>query len=457
MSGCRVRRWARLFSVRMAAAMLVLIGSATEYSIAKDQRQARAVEFVESRVPGAPVVAIVSLRSQSITVYDANGWIARAPVSSGEKGRETPAGVFSVIQKDADHHSNLYDDAYMPHMQRLTWSGIALHGGVLPGYPASHGCVRMPFDFAARLFDMTQLGLRVIVAPGDAVPVDIAHPALFSPSPEAAALAAERAADADQATRKAEQARFAAVAAAREAARARVPVRVAENLLARAREQLAVAEAALDSPDEQLRKEAEQTRTSATRRISDLTAQLAAAQAELEPKLSAVTPAREAAVLAEAARIAATAAAQEAALEPISVFVSRKTRRLYVRRGVQPVMESEITISETDRPIGTHVFTALGRDEDRSKLRWIAVSLDEKGVDRPGQARAALDRITIPSAALERIVKMVSPRSSLTISDEELSTETASDTDFIVVLGGEPQGSLKMRRNGRVTDARYPD
>jgi L,D-transpeptidase-like protein len=456
MSGCSIGRWVRLFSVRLIAAMLVLIGTAAEYSFAKDQRRAHAVEFVASRVPGEPVIAIVSLRSQAITVYDANGWIARAPVSSGDKGRETPAGVFSVLQKDADHHSNLYDDAFMPHMQRLTWSGIALHGGALPGYPASHGCVRMPFDFAARLFDMTQLGLRVIVAPGDVAPVEITHPVLsrFSPSPEAAALAAARAAEAEQATRKADEARLAAVAAAREAARAAVPVRVAENLLARTREQLAIAEAALDSADEPSRQQAEQAKASATGRIADLTAQLAAARADLEPKLGAVKPAREAAVAAEAARIAATAAAKEAALEPVSVFVSRKTQRLYVRRGVQPVLESEIAISETDRPIGTHVFTALSQDEDKNKLRWIAVSLDEKAVDGQAQARAALDRIAIPPAALERIVSLVSPRSSLIISDEEISPETANDTDFIVVLGGEPQGSLKMRRRGRVTDAR---
>ena len=101
-------------------------------------------------------MAIVSLRNQRVTVYDANGWILRAPVSSGQKGRETPAGIFSVIQKEAEHYSNLYDDAYMPHMQRITWSGIALHGGPLPGYPASHGCVRMPYDFAERLFDETK-------------------------------------------------------------------------------------------------------------------------------------------------------------------------------------------------------------------------------------------------------------------------------------------------------------
>ena len=121
-------------------------------------------------------MAIVSLRDQRITVYDAKGWILRAPVSSGQKGRETPAGIFSVIQKEEEHYSNLYDDAFMPHMQRITWSGIALHGGALPGYPASHGCVRMPYDFAARLFDATAMGMRVIVTPSDVAPVELIHP-----------------------------------------------------------------------------------------------------------------------------------------------------------------------------------------------------------------------------------------------------------------------------------------
>ena len=126
-------------------------------------------------------MAIISLRDQQITVYDAKGWILRAPISSGQKGRETPAGIFSVLQKDAEHYSNMYDDAYMPHMQRLTWSGIALHGGPLPGYPASHGCIRMPYDFAERLFGATNLGMRVIVAPGNVAPVAIDHPTLFQP------------------------------------------------------------------------------------------------------------------------------------------------------------------------------------------------------------------------------------------------------------------------------------
>ena len=130
---------------------------------------------------GAPIMAIVSLSNQRVTIYDADGWILRAPVSSGQTGYETPAGVYSVIQKEEEHYSNLYDDASMPFMQRITWSGIALHAGPLPGYPASHGCVRMPYEFAQRLFDMTKIGMRVIVARNDVRPVKIDHPVLFKP------------------------------------------------------------------------------------------------------------------------------------------------------------------------------------------------------------------------------------------------------------------------------------
>ena len=149
-------RQTRLRPARLAIAGLAALIAAEDHAGATSGRSERSVEsIIESRTAGEPIMAIVSLSNQRITVYDANGWILRASVSSGQKGRETPAGIFSVIQKEAEHYSNLYEDGYMPHMQRITWSGIALHGGLLPGYPASHGCVRMPFDFAARLFDAT--------------------------------------------------------------------------------------------------------------------------------------------------------------------------------------------------------------------------------------------------------------------------------------------------------------
>jgi hypothetical protein len=468
-------------SAHLAIAVLAALIGAEGHAGARGGRSERAVESIESRAAGEPMMAIISLRSQRITVYDAHGWILRAPVSSGEKGRETPAGIFSVLQKEAEHYSNLYDNAYMPHMQRITWSGVALHGGLLPGYPASHGCVRMPFGFAARLFGATRLGMRVIVAPGDVAPVEIAHPALPRPKPGAGALAAARAAEADDAARKADQARLAAVAASREAARAMMPVRVAENLTRRVEVQLAAAETALGSATSaEERVQAEDAKAKALARIAELQAQWVAAKAELQPKLDAVAPARRAAVAAEAARLAAAEAAREVAreLEPVSVFISRATQHLYVRRAFEPILESPVTILDPDRPIGTHVFTAMEQIKGGNDMRWSVVSLvgghphggvvEPDGRARggrdhhveatstdPGGAKTALDRIVIPEDALERIAGMVSPRSSLIISDEALGSETGKDTDFVVVLSGEPQGSIQSRRRSPATELRY--
>src|SRR3974390_108652 len=157
-------RSTRLCQAALALAALALLIGPQDAARARGGGGESAIQSIDTRTAGEPVLAIVSLQRRRIPIFAGQGWIVRAPVSSGQKGRETPAGIFTVIEKEAEHYSNLYDDAFMPHMQRLTWSGIALHGGVLPGYAASHGCVRMPFDFAERLFDLTEVGLRVIVA-----------------------------------------------------------------------------------------------------------------------------------------------------------------------------------------------------------------------------------------------------------------------------------------------------
>src|SRR5512143_391336 len=177
-------RWGPAILVALAA-MVGLSADAT----AKPTRHAPPTVEMAPRAAGEPIMAIVSIASQQVTFYDADGWIVRAPVSTGVKGRETPAGVFAVLEKDKDHHSSMYDDAWMPNMQRLTWNGIALHGGPLPGYAASHGCVRMPYGFAESMFDRTSIGMRVIISPKDAAPVDFTHPALFQPNAEALAQA----------------------------------------------------------------------------------------------------------------------------------------------------------------------------------------------------------------------------------------------------------------------------
>ena len=445
------RRCARAGIARLVPlAALVALIAAPDPAGAASRRAERAVENIAPREAGAPIMAIVSLKSQQVTIYDADGWILRAPVSTGQSGRETPAGVFSVIQKDADHHSNLYDDAFMPHMQRITWSGIALHGGPLPGYPASHGCVRMPYGFAESLFDKTQLGMRVIIAPGSAAPVEIAHPALFSPTPDAGAHADALAAEAAAAARKADEARLAASTAAREAARATATMRNLDNLKARAEAQLAAAETALGvARSDEAKARAEDAKQKAAAKVAELQAQWDAANTGTQPKLDAVAPAREAAADAESTRAAAAKAARDAAraLAPVSVFISRKTQKLYVRRGFEPVLESAVTIRDADRAIGTHVFTAVARAG--TGLRWSAVTLND-----PADAKSALDRIVIPQDVLDRIAPTASPRSSLIISDEALSRETGKGTEFVAVLSNEPQGGLAMRKHP-ASEVRY--
>src|SRR5215475_4268796 len=161
-----------------------------------------------------------------------------------------------------------------------------------------------------------------------------------------------------------------------------MPVRVAENLKLRAEQELAVAEAALASPvSAEAKAQAEDTKTKALDRIAELRAQWAAAKAELQPKLDAVAPARAAAAAAEAVRVKAAQAAEEAAreLDPVSVFISRKTQRLYVRRAFATIWESPVTILQADRPMGTHVFTAMEQTNGGSGMRWSVVTLDDGG------------------------------------------------------------------------------
>jgi L,D-transpeptidase catalytic domain len=445
---------------------------------AASARDEGTVASVESRTAGEPVMAIVSLRSQQITIYDSKGWILRAPVSSGQRGRETPAGIFSIIGKEAEHYSNLYDDAYMPNMQRLTWSGIALHGGPLPGHPASHGCVRMPYDFAGQLFETTRLGMRVIVAPTDVAPVAIAHPALFQPKADAAAAVAARVAEADEASSKADQTRLAAAVAYREVAQAMVPVRALRTLKLRAELVVAAAERAIASSElAEAKEQAEEAKAKAAARVAELEAKLAAAEAKQQPKLDRLAAAREAADAAETARVEAAEAAQNAvrALQPVSVFVSRKTQRLYLRQAFRPILEIPVTIRDPDLPIGTHVFTALERTDGSGDMQWSVVSLvgghpsdrtpevqsrgpgdrntEQMRADALG-AKAALDRIAIPQETLDQIAGIVSPRSSLIISDEAASAETGRGTEFVILMSGEPQGGIIRRRHPE-TGMRY--
>jgi hypothetical protein len=421
-------------------------------------REARApTEAIAPREAGEPIMAIVSIKSQQVTFYDADGWIFRAPVSTGTTGRETPAGVFAVIEKDKDHHSTLYDDAWMPNMQRITWNGIALHGGPLPGYAASHGCVRMPYEFAERLFDRTWIGMRVIISPNDAAPVEFSHPSLFVPNAAALAAAPARAEtllrEAAEAARAADEAKKAAATTARESASLTASLRKLEILKSRADAELAFADKALAAAKtDQARAKAEDLKQKAAPKAAEAATQLDTARADAKSKLAEAAAAKDAAKSAETrkANTAKTATEAKLALEPVSVYISRATQKLYVRRNTHKpwpdggevfdaTIEVPVSIRNPDKRIGTHVFTAMARNE--TGLRWTAVTIDS-GDD----ARDALDRITIPQDVLDRIAPTVVPRSSIIISDEPLSRETNYRTEFVAVLNNQPQGGFVTRR-----------
>jgi hypothetical protein len=169
--------------------ILLLIASVTE--AAPSHTKGRAVKPLTPELkpgdyvwhpevsPAGPVVVFVSLPDQVLSVYRNGVRIGRSTVSTGKQGKKTPTGVFTVLQKKVQHESSIYKGAQMPHMQRLTWTGIALHAGNLPGYPASAGCVRLPVDFAAKLYTVTTLGTTVIIADNRSAPSHSTQPGLL--------------------------------------------------------------------------------------------------------------------------------------------------------------------------------------------------------------------------------------------------------------------------------------
>ena len=448
-----MRRWGPPAIVTLAA-MAALTADAAP-------RQARPAPLTEATAPrdaGEPIMAIVSIKTQQVTLYDADGWILRAPVSTGVKERETPAGVFAVVERKEDHRSNMYDDAHMPHMQRITWNGVALHGGPLPGYAASHGCVRMPFGFAAKLFDKTRIGMRVIISPDNAEPVEFSHPALFMPKTEAIAAAPAKAEalarEAVEAAKVADEAKKAAAKAPREVALLTASLRKLQGLKTRADAELAFADKVLAAAKtDEAKARAEERQQKAATKATDMGTQLDSASADAKSKLDAAAVAKDSVKATQTRKADTAKAAREAslALEPVSIYISRTTQKLYVRRNThKPApdgggevfdfsIEVPVTIRNPEKRIGTHVFTAMSRND--SGLRWTAVTIDDAD-----DAKGALDRITIPQDVLDRIAPTALPRSSIVISDEPLSAETNYRTEFVAVLSNQPQGGFITRK-----------
>src|SRR4051794_10019742 len=323
-SNAAMRRWGppTIVTLTAMAALTVLTADAP----ARQARPASLTEAMAPRHAGEPIMAIVSIKTQQVTFYDADGWIWRAPVSTGVTGRETPAGVFAVLEKDKDHHSSLYDDAWMPNMQRITWNGVALHGGPLPGYAASHGCVRMPYGFAEKLFDRTWIGMRVIISPNDVAPVEFSHPALFVPNAEALAAAPVRAAtltrEAEEAAKAAGETKTAAATAAREATSLRASLRKLELTKVRADGEFKFADRKVAAAKtDEVRAQADELKQKSAAKAADAATHLDTAKADVMTKLAAAAIAKDAAKAAATRKAEAAKAATEAKLatEPVSV------------------------------------------------------------------------------------------------------------------------------------------
>ena len=173
MSICRLL--AGLAVIALAAPPVLAQGApqSAELKLAKQAEQLKPGQWVWAPeiAPSGPVLVYVDLGRQLATVYRNGVRIGVSTISSGKDGYETPTGVFTILEKDKEHRSRTYDDAPMPYQQRLTWKGVAMHAGNLPGFPASHGCVRLPMEFARKLFDMTPMGGTVVIAGGHEDPV----------------------------------------------------------------------------------------------------------------------------------------------------------------------------------------------------------------------------------------------------------------------------------------------
>jgi lipoprotein-anchoring transpeptidase ErfK/SrfK len=409
--------------------------------------------------PPGPLLIAISLNSQRLTLYANGAAIAHSPVSTGTPTHPTPTGIFSVIQKNRHHRSNLYSNAPMPFMQRITWSGVALHQGVLPGYPASHGCIRLPASFASYLWGTTRIGTgaRVIITREDVTPVDFAHAKLFVPKPKT---------DGEIVAEPAEQGVRVKIAESERATAsdALTPTQAVVGTAERdalnfkgslADQPAAVATPVLVAQEGGAARAAGRANSSAAREASDLVDPQTPSRTATdtspvgEPAADAPKGGRPAAEARETPRMS----------EPVSVFISRKAGRLYVRQGYEPLFDVAVAIQDPDAPIGTHLYTALDFSQDRTLMRWSAVTLPSRSASeperRPGETKAqrnareelaariarttrpspsaALDRIEIPQDAVDRIAELIFPGASLIISDYPISGETGKYTDFIVL------------------------
>ncbi len=428
------------------------------------QATERAAKEPLGNIANGPLQIFISINQQRLHFYSDGLHVADAPVATGVPDHPTPRGVFDVIQRDRYHRSNIYSNAPMPYMQRITWSGVALHEGPGVGHEASHGCIRMPHSFAALLWRLPTMGMRVVITRPELRPAQIADAHLFvhknRPMPNApltarvataqtnstktdagqpgSAAASAVAPGAPQATHAAAAGAAASPAPPRDPPAPGRPGQGANGQPPNATPQ-SIDPTRPTAVDAQLpRAPSEATKSAAVEK--DMTAAVSLDDLPLPP------PKPEQLVRSQHA--------------PIAIFISRKLGKIFVRQDFAPLFDAPVKIENPDQPLGTHVFTALNYLPDHSTLQWNVVSLpgEPKKVSwiyvttpqgrrkrvrvnapldgwgaAPETPQQALARITIPQETIDQISQLIVPGSSLIISDQGLGSETGSGTDFIVV------------------------
>jgi hypothetical protein len=407
-------------------------------------------------------------------------------------GHPTPQGVFTILGRERFHRSNLYSGAPMPFMQRITWSGVAMHLGVVPGHPASHGCIRLPGGFAAKLWGLTRIGERVVIAPHDLTPSAFSHPLLPTPKMQAPletrtassdapswqeasataapaplvdphryamALKAKAAADAAETSRLAKEAAAAVAPEKAEAARAGAELKAATTARSAAQAKAAAAakafEAAAASPDKAEASRA--AKEAADAALAEAETRFLAAQQALDARTAAATEAAERAHLAAQAAATAVKAEKDAQLRtaPISVLVSKRDHKVYVRQGLTPLFEAPASVRDPERPLGSHLYIASATNGD-GRLEWSVLSMPTRYAEARAERRRnkkgrlveertaaplgpsssaaeALERIEIADDVRERIAERLWLGGSIIVSDQPLSNETSSaGTDLTV-------------------------
>jgi len=387
-------------------------------------------------VPRDPLKLVVSLGGQTIKVYRGGQLIRSSRVSTGQPGHDTPAGIYSILQKKVWHRSNIYSQAPMPFMQRLTWSGIALHAGHVPDYPASHGCIRLPRDFAPELFSMTQRGVQVVIAKGDPAPEAIFHRALLNPQPLPSLTLPWPPAPP---ILEARLGRTRVVDPVSGAQIGREPPRAPS-----------IALADMEAEFDHLRLYAKRsraplhiliTRRNGAERLRDvqrLLGRLGYEPGEIDGYMGPDT-ARAVAAFQKDGGMRADGLVSEELIRALYARAGEgapANGHLYVRQNFRPLFDAPVRIRRGEAPLGTHIFTAMDFPADARQARWLALSVT--GTDHSGDgasspdAAQALDRMDLPDPLRNRLERLLMPGSSLIISDSGLGPENISGTNFIV-------------------------